>query len=86
LRNTFLHGNDLDPEKQLKINGKVIIDFAPCIYRLLLTGFLGLHFDEPIPDISDTEAAASFINRRRDFQKYQQMCERALLTAIPQKN
>jgi hypothetical protein len=83
LRNTFLHGNDIDPEKQLKLNGKVIIDFAPCIYRLLLTGFLDLHWDEPTPDISETEAAASFINGRSRFEKYQRMCERALLTAVP---
>jgi hypothetical protein len=80
LRNAFLHGNDIDPEQQLKINGKVAIDFAPCIYRLLLTGFLGLHFDEPVPDITEAEAAASFINRNGNFLKYQRMCERALLT------
>jgi hypothetical protein len=83
LRNAFLHGNDIDPQK-LKINGKIVIDFAVCIYRILLTGFLSLNFDEPIPDISDTKATASFINRRRDFRKYQQMCERALLTAVAQ--
>jgi hypothetical protein len=63
---------------------KVMIEFAVCIYRLLLTGFLHLRFEEPIPDVTDTEAAASFINRRLHFEKYQQMCERALLTAIPQ--
>jgi hypothetical protein len=83
LRNAFLHGNDIHPEK-LKINGKVVIDFAVCIYRILLTGFLSLSFDEPTPDISDTKAAASFINRRRNFRKYQQMCERALLRAVAQ--
>jgi hypothetical protein len=83
LRNIFLHGNDIYPE-QLEINGKVMIDFAACIYRLLLTGFLHLRFDEPTPDVSNTDAAASFINRRRDFEKYQHRCERALLAAIPQ--
>jgi len=83
LRNIFLHGNDIDPE-QLKINGKVMIDFAACVYRLLLTGFLNLRFDEATPDVTNTESAASFINRRRDFQRYQQTCERALLSAVPQ--
>ena len=61
-----------------------MIDFAVCIYRLLLTGFLHLRFGEPIPDVTNTESAASFINRRRDFEKYQQTCERALLAAVPQ--
>ena len=61
-----------------------MIDIAVCIYRLLLTGFLHSHFDEPIPDVTITESAASFINRRRDFEKYQQTCERALLAGVPQ--
>jgi len=48
LRNDFLHGNDVEPPAPM-INGKVIIDFASCLYRLMLTGFLELHFDLPKP-------------------------------------
>src|SRR4029077_4777852 len=48
LRNDFLHGNDVEAAA-LMISGKVAIDFAACLYRLALTGFLDLHFNLPAP-------------------------------------
>lgn len=81
LRNDFLHGNDVEAPG-LSINGKVIIDFAACLYRLALTGFLDLHFDTPAPPSEDAEAHDAFINERRWFNKFQITYENALLTAI----
>lgn len=37
LRSDFLHGNDVDGAAPL-LNGKPVIDFAACLYRLALTG------------------------------------------------
>jgi hypothetical protein len=48
LRNDFLHGNDV-VGTALLLNGKPVIDFAAILYRLMLTGFLDLHFNVPTP-------------------------------------
>jgi len=80
LRNDFLHGNDVD-ETALLLNGRVVIDFAACLYRLALTGFLDLHFNASLPPNSNTETVAAFIDQRRKFNKFQTAYEDALLTA-----
>jgi hypothetical protein len=81
LRNDFLHGNDVEGPA-LMLNGKYVIDFAPCLYRLALTGFLDLHFNVPMPASEKTEALAAFIAQRKRFNKFQRAYEEALLTAI----
>jgi hypothetical protein len=81
LRNGFLHGNDVQGSA-LMINGKVVIDFAACLYRLALTGFLDLHFNVPMPPSEDAEALGAFINQRMRFNRFQAAYEDALLTAI----
>lgn len=81
LRNDFLHGNDVEAPALL-INGKVIIDFAACLYRLALTGSLDLHFNMPMPQSEDAEALGAFINQRMNFNKFQITYENALLTAV----
>jgi hypothetical protein len=81
LRNDFLHGNDVEGPA-LMLNGKVVIDFAACLYRLALTGFLDLHFNLPMPPSEDTEAIGAFIAERKRFNKFQRAYEDALLTAI----
>ena len=80
LRNDFLHGNDVEGSALL-LNGKVIIDFAPCLCRLALTGFLDLHFNMAIPPTEDAEAVGAFINQRMNFNRIQAAYENALLTA-----
>jgi hypothetical protein len=81
LRNDFLHGNDVQGPALL-LNGKPIIDFAACLYRLALTGFLDLHFRMPLPPGDDAEALGAFINQRMKFNKFQSAYEDALLSAI----
>jgi hypothetical protein len=64
-----LHGNDVDGAALL-LNGKPVIDFAACLYRLALTGFLDLHFNVAMPPADQTEVVAQFINQRREFMKF----------------
>jgi hypothetical protein len=81
LRNDFLHGNDVD-QTALLLNGQPVIDFAACLYRLALTGFLDLHFNASAPPSGNTEAMVAFVNERRSFNKFQSAYESALLTAV----
>ena len=64
------------------LNQNPIIDYAACLFRLVLTGFLGLEFTAAIPDTNDTEAIARFINERSYFNRYQRSYEEALLSAV----
>jgi hypothetical protein len=66
----------------LTLNNKAIIDFAACLYRLVLTGFLDLEFNQPMPPSDDEGATSKFISRRMEFRKPQRLLEAALLTAI----
>jgi hypothetical protein len=81
LRNDFLHGNDVEG-KALLLNGKPVIDFAACLYRLALTGFLDLHFNVAMPAADQTEALAQFINQHSEFMKFQSAYESAISTAV----
>lgn len=81
LRNDYLHGNDV-AGSSLMLNGKPIIDFAACLYRLGLTGFLDLEFNEPMPPSGDTEGMGKYISRRTQFRSPQKSFEAAILTAI----
>ena len=80
LRNDYLHGNDV-AGPSLLLNHKPVIDHAACLYRLVLTGFLGLEFDEPMPPADDAKAMGRFIGRRSDFNRAQRHFEAAMLTA-----
>ncbi len=82
LRNDYLHGNDADGSSLVLNNNKGIIDFAACLYRFALTGFLGLKFNEPRPLVDDVDATGNFMSRRRDFHEPQESLEAAVLTAI----
>jgi len=81
LRNDFLHGNDVAGDALL-LNQKIIIDFAPCLFRLALTGLLDLKFSEDAPSTADAEATGKYIAKRMRFNQYQRSFENALLTAI----
>jgi len=81
LRDDFLHGNDVAGLALLQ-NNKPMIDFAACLYRLLLTGFFDLHFHEQLPAGADAETIGKFAAARARFNSYQRLYEEALLTAI----
>jgi hypothetical protein len=80
LRNDFLHGNDVGTSA-LALNQKPVIDFAACLFRMALTGFLDLHFDPPTPASENTEATAAFVDQRISFNQFQRAYEDALLGA-----
>jgi hypothetical protein len=81
LRNDFLHGNDVEASA-LKLNGKSVIDFAACLFRLALTGFLDLQFNIPMPTGENAEEIGAFVSQRMTFNSFQRAYEDALLTAI----
>jgi hypothetical protein len=80
LRNDYLHGNEVDAGK-LELNGKVVIDFAACIFRMVLTGFLDLRFCAPKTDESDKEAVRKYLGLQLRFNTRQELFERALMRA-----
>jgi hypothetical protein len=77
-RNDFLHGNDVDGSA-LALNRKPMTDLAAAVFRLVLTGFLDLRFNEPAPDESDTKAFAEHYVRRMRFNTFQEAYGRCLL-------
>ena len=78
----FLHGNSLR-SSPLNPNGSKVSLFwlAPCLYRLALTGFLGLSFKRKIPRTNDLHKTADYVSSNLQFTKYQEIIERALLRA-----
>lgn len=82
LRNDYLHGNDVDASSLIIKDKKAVIDFAACLYRLALTGFLDLKISKPYPEHVDTASAAQFVSSLCEFNKPQTSLERAILTAI----
>jgi hypothetical protein len=81
LRNDFLHGNDVEASA-LQLNGKPVTDFAACLFRLMLTGFLNLQFSVPMPAGEDAAATGAFVSQRMTFNNFQRAYENALLAAI----
>jgi hypothetical protein len=84
LRNDFLHGNDVDG-RDLFLSGNTMIDYAACLYRLELTGFLGLQFKQDVAETEDAEATTAYRAERarfNKFYKFQEAYESALLTAV----
>ena len=76
LRNNFLHGNEIKSD-DLAIRGRPIIDYAACLYRLLLTAFLRL--DTPIE--VDTDSQHNWFRSRLGPHRFQLAYEDALLTS-----
>jgi hypothetical protein len=67
LRNDYLHGNEV-AGSALTLNNKAIIDFAACLYRFVLAGFLDLEFNQPIPPSDDGDAMSRFSSERMKFR------------------
>jgi hypothetical protein len=82
-RHDFLHGNPVDPIKYtLTISGRTVFDFAAPLYRLALTAFLPLAFDQPMPGTEDPAAFAHYIAGQKEFSEPQKCAEKALFTAM----
>jgi hypothetical protein len=82
-RNDYLHGNPVNENNLLvKDSKRPLLDYAPVLYRLALTGFLGLEFTEEAPDAEDAATCEAYEERKFQFQKYQQDMEAALATIL----
>ena len=78
LRNDFLHGNEVRPS-DLTLNNQPIIDFAGCLYRLVLTAFLDI---EVHPPLEDADSDSQYFRSRMGVHRFQLRYEDALLKAI----
>lgn len=77
-RNDFLHGNPL-PDDRLVIasSGRLLLDFAPPLYRLALSAALRIRWAVPQP--SEADAIGEWISDEMDFYLPQRTIEKALL-------
>jgi hypothetical protein len=59
-RNDYLHGNRVsDVQLNIEPYGRFLPDYAAVLYRMALTGFLGLQLEEKAPDPNDAKASAA---------------------------
>lgn len=79
-RNDFMHGNKVD-EASLKLacSRRPILSYAPILYRLALTAFLNMQFDQPAPVDASGEAFANWHAERWEFYRPQKNLEEAVL-------
>ena len=64
---------------RLPNSGRSAFDFAAALYRIALTAFLPLVFEEEPPSDDDTAALGEWAARRMEFQVPQRDVEEALL-------
>lgn len=82
-RNDFLHGNPVNV-KRLTIRPKRnLFQYAAPLYRLALTAFLPLRWDEPWAPMDDPDRLGKQIAEHMIFTGYQETIEEAILTARP---
>lgn len=78
-RNHFLHGNPVGISNLVLANSRRPVNaVAPVLYRLALTSFLDLSWNEPEPPADDPEVLIGYRRRRWDFVAPQGDVERAL--------
>jgi hypothetical protein len=78
-RNKFLHGSPVkDVDLQIRDSRRLLNSIAPPLYRLALTAFLPLIWEEEIPPIDDPELFGDFIARNSEFEAPQRDAEHAL--------
>ena len=78
-RNDFLHGNPVARENLLlPLSGRRLTSHAATLYRLALSSFLDLAWQETLPEVEDVQAFAASITRALEFREPQSKCEQAL--------
>jgi hypothetical protein len=82
VRCNFLHGEPIGARPfDLKGSRASLFWLAPCLYRLLLTSFLGLSFKRKIPKCGDPQKMADYATSEMKLERYQETIESALLRA-----
>src|SRR5262245_823768 len=80
-RNDYLHGNRVsDVQLVIEPSKRFLLDYAPVLYRMALTGFLDLRFKKTAPNPKDKKAYEDYQDRIFKFEKYQRDMESALAT------
>ena len=80
-RNDYLHGNPVaDVQLLIEPYGRFLLDYAPVLFRMALTAFLDLEFQELPPTGADKATHEAFDERAFQFNKYQRDMEAALGT------
>jgi hypothetical protein len=80
-RNDFLHGNRVTANTLvIPQSGRHVLHYAPIVYRMALTGFLNMKWNEPAPTVQ--EELTSFQSRKFDFRYFQGEMEAALATVL----
>ena len=80
-RNHYLHGNPITKDVLLIPRSKRhLFGYAPILYRMALTGFLGLNWTEPEP--TDPEKLKDYQKRWFYYRHYQGDMEAALATIL----
>ena len=78
-RNAFMHGNPVEIKTlQAPKSGRPLFYHAAVLYRLALTSFLNLAWNEPAPPCDNPEVFAEYATRKWEFQEPQGNLEKAL--------
>lgn len=81
-RNDFLHGNPVTRDSLLlPTSQRSIFHYAAPLYRIALSAFLPLRFDQRMPPPSDPRAIGAYVADLVEFRRPQRVIEDALLTA-----
>jgi hypothetical protein len=68
-RNDYLHGNELSEDRLVvKASGRNLFGFAPSLYRLLLTGYLGIDYYGPRRPLRPSESPYRDIQGMMNFR------------------
>jgi hypothetical protein len=88
-RNDYLHGNPVEDDRLVLPNSKADLSFyASVLYRLMLTEFLGLHYQMPLLPPAGPERDAALVEavlNARQYERYQDRIEEALFTMTGHK-
>ena len=79
-RNNFMHGNPVEVDDLVvPSSGRELTFLVAPLYRLALSSFLGLTWNEAPPADEDAEKIAEFFGRRRSYYDPQIKCEQAIM-------
>jgi hypothetical protein len=81
-RNDFLHGNPVAFDRLLTPSGQTLYNFAAPLYRMALTGFLGIQPTGPSPPITNVSSFTRFHSWRHDTLRDQATMESALARVL----
>ena len=79
-RNNFMHGNPVEVgDLVVPSSGRELTFLAAPLYRLALSSFLGLTWNEAPPADGNTEETVEFFCRKREYYDPQSRCEQAIM-------